>query len=99
MTTGPTEKREFIRVPFNTTVEVRVQDRVIRLEMHLRMLQLVPDLGPRFGEFTIDQLCSLRFASDAELPELARKVLAEKLVDRAVIKKMVREWQADHLRA
>jgi hypothetical protein len=30
MTTGPTEKREFIRVPFNTTVEVRVQDRVIR---------------------------------------------------------------------
>ena len=30
MTTGPTEKREFIRVPFNTTVVVRVQDRVIR---------------------------------------------------------------------
>src|SRR5512141_2808496 len=30
MTTGPIEKREFIRVPFNTTVEVRVQDRVIR---------------------------------------------------------------------
>jgi hypothetical protein len=30
MTAGPTEKRKFIRVPFNTTVEVRVQDRVIR---------------------------------------------------------------------
>jgi hypothetical protein len=30
MTAGPTEKRAFIRVPFNTTVEVRVQDRVIR---------------------------------------------------------------------
>jgi hypothetical protein len=30
MTARPTEKREFIRVPFNTTVEVRVRDRVIR---------------------------------------------------------------------
>ena len=30
MTAGSIEKREFIRVPFHTTVEVRVQDRVIR---------------------------------------------------------------------
>jgi hypothetical protein len=30
MTAGPAKKREFIRVPFNTTVVVRVQDRVIR---------------------------------------------------------------------
>jgi hypothetical protein len=38
--------------------------------------------GPRdpagdLGEFTVNQMCSLRFASDAELPGLARKVLAE----------------------
>lgn len=78
---------------------LRVQDRVIRLEMHLRMLNLVPELTPRFGEFTIDQLCSLRFASDAELPELARTVLADKVGDRTAIKKMVREWQPDNLRA
>jgi hypothetical protein len=78
---------------------LRVQDRVIRLEMHLRVLQLVPDVAPRFGEFTVAQLCSLRFASDAELPELARKVLAEKLDDRTAIKKMIRDWQADNLRA
>jgi hypothetical protein len=78
---------------------LRVQDRVIRLEMHLRVLQLAPDLAPRFGEFTVNQLCSLRFASDAELPELARKVLAEKLDDRTAIKKMIRDWQADLLRA
>jgi hypothetical protein len=78
---------------------LKVQDRVIRLEMHLRVLQLVPDLAPRFGEFTLNQLCSLRFASDKELPELARKVLADKLDDRKAIKQMVREWQADHLRA
>jgi hypothetical protein len=78
---------------------LKVQDRVIRLEMHLRVLQLAPDLASRFGEFTMNQLCSLRFASDAELPELARKVLADKLDDRKAIKQMVRQWQADHLRA
>jgi hypothetical protein len=78
---------------------LRVQDRVIRLEMHLRVAHLVPDLSPRFGEFTMNQLCALRFAGDAELPELARKVLGEKLDDRAAIKKMVRDWQADTARA
>jgi hypothetical protein len=77
---------------------LKVQDRVIRLEMRLRLQALVPDLSPRFSEFTVNQLCSLRFAGDAELPELARKVLAEKLDDRKTIKKMVRDWQADLLR-
>ena len=43
---------------------LRVQDRVIRLEMRLRLLRLVPALAPRLDEFTINQLCSLRFASD-----------------------------------
>jgi len=33
------------------------------------------------------------------LPELARKVLQDKLTDRKVIKKLVRDWQADYLRA
>ena len=78
---------------------LRVQDRVIRLEMHMRVASLAPDLGPRFGEFSLNQLCALRFASDAELPELARKVLAEKLDDRKEIKRRVRDWQADLLRA
>ena len=76
-----------------------VQDRVIRLEMRLRLASLAPDLAPRLGEFTVNQMCSLRFASDAELPELARKVLAEKLDDRKAIKQMIRHWEADHLRA
>ena len=78
---------------------LRVQDRVIRLEMHLRIHQLAPDLSSRFGEFTINQLCGLRFASDAELPDLARKVLTDKLHDRTAIKKMIREWLPDLARA
>jgi hypothetical protein len=78
---------------------LRVQDRVIRMEMHLRIASLAPDLTPRVGQFTMNQLCSLRFASDAELPELARKVLGERLDDRTAIKKMIRDWHADHARA
>jgi hypothetical protein len=77
-----------------------VQDRVIRLEMRLRMQQLLPDeLRTRIPEFNVSQLVALRFASDAELPVLAMKVLDEKLNDRKAIKKMIRDWQPDLLRA
>lgn len=77
-----------------------VQDRVIRLEMRLRMQQVLPsDLRGKIPEFTLSQLVALRFAGDAELPELARKVLDEKLTDRKVIKKLIRDWQPDLLRA
>ena len=77
-----------------------VQDRVIRLEERLRYAQLLPDdLKSRFDEFSVAQLVSLRFASDAELPVLARKVLNEKVESRKQIKQMVQNWRADHLRA
>jgi len=77
-----------------------VQNRLIRLEMRLRLAGLLPaDLQPRIPEFSLDQLISLRFASDAELPGLARKVLDEKLSDRKAIKQLVKDWQADYLRA
>jgi hypothetical protein len=77
-----------------------VQDRVIRLEMQLRLQSLLPpDLRARISEFTVAQLVALRFASDAELPALARKVLDEHLVQRKAIKKMIRDWQPDMFRA
>jgi hypothetical protein len=77
-----------------------VQDRVIRLEMRLRMEKILPaDLKPRVSEFTVDQLVALRFASDAELPELSRRVLEEKVKDRKSIKQMIKTWKADYLRA
>jgi hypothetical protein len=77
-----------------------VQDRLIRLEMRLRLAGLLPaDLLPRIPEFSVAQLVSLRFACDEELPALARRVLEEKLEDRKAIKKLVTNWQADYLRA
>lgn len=77
-----------------------VQDRVIRMEERQRCARLLPaDLQARIVEFEPGQLVSLRFASDAELPALARKVLDEKLKDRKAIKQLVKNWRADYLRA
>jgi hypothetical protein len=85
---------------FSRLFALTVQDRVIRLEMRLRLAEVLPvDLRPRIPEFTVGQLVSLRFASDAELPALARKVLDEKMNDRKAIKQLIKNWQADHLRA
>jgi hypothetical protein len=77
-----------------------VQDRLIRLEMRLRLRSLLPpDLQPRINDLTHRQLVALRFASDAELPDLVREVLAGKLTTPNDIKMHVKNWQADWLRA
>lgn len=78
---------------------LRVQDRIIRLEEQLRYRRLLPaDLIERLDAFTLAQYIALRFASDAELPELARTVLDQQLTEQKQIKAMIREWRADHLR-
>jgi hypothetical protein len=85
---------------FARTFAMTVQDRVIRLEMRLRMAEILPaEMRPRISEFTVGQLCALRFAGDAELPALARKVLDEKMETRKAIKQLIKDWQADYLRA
>ena len=77
-----------------------VQDRVIRLEMRLRLEKLLqPDLQPRIPDLTVTQLVALRFASDEELPALTRRVLTENITDRKTIKQMIQKWVPDNLRA
>ena len=76
-----------------------LQDRIIRLEMTLRLEKVLPaDQRPRIKEYTVGQLIALRFAPDDELPALAAKVLAEKITERKVIKQMIKNWSADNLR-
>lgn len=76
------------------------QDRVIRLEERLRLAELLPaDLKPRIGELSRSQLIALRFAGDAELGTLVRKVLDEKVTGREDIKKLIQTWRPDHFRA
>jgi hypothetical protein len=77
-----------------------VQDRVIRLEMRLRLAQLLPpDLRSRIDDLRPKQLVALRFAADGELPELVRDVLARKYTTPKDIKLQIKSWQGDWLRA
>ena len=79
---------------------IAVQDRLIRLEERLRLARLMPpEMQQRCDDLTAAQLIALRFASDAELPQLATKVLDEKISDRGQIKTMIRDWRPDHMRA
>jgi hypothetical protein len=79
---------------------VTVQDRVIRMEMRMRLQQVLPaDLRARISDLTPRQLVALRFASDAEMPEIVREVLAGRLKTPKEIKLRVKDWQADWLRA
>jgi hypothetical protein len=86
---------------FSVRVQIlTVQDRVIRLEMRLRLSAILPpDVAKRAATLPVKQLVALRFAGDDELPALVEDVLAGRLVTQKDIKMRVRNWQADFLRA
>jgi hypothetical protein len=78
---------------------LKVQDRVIRLEMRLRLRETLPsDMHHKIAQLTAKQLVGLRFASDSELPALVNQVLKDHIADADAIKKMVKDWVADDLR-
>ena len=76
-----------------------VQDRIIRLEMRLRLERMLPaDLKGRIGGLSLQQLIGLRFASDEELPALVQQVFDGPITNADEIKKRIKNWQADDLR-
>jgi Family of unknown function (DUF6526) len=90
----------FMLMFYARTFALKVQDRVIRLEERMRLEKLLPaDLKPRIEEFTSGQLVAMRFACDAELPAIARKVLTDNIRTGKTIKQMVQNWRSDYLRA
>lgn len=71
---------------------LKAQDRAIRAEENLRHYALTGELlDPRLTTY---QVVALRFASDAELPALARRAAEEGLSPTAV-KQAVEHWRAD----
>ena len=72
---------------------LKAQDRAIRAEESLRYFILTGKrMDPRL---TMQQIIGLRFASDAEFPQLAQKAAAENLSMKA-IKELVKNWRPDH---
>lgn len=79
---------------------ITVQNRVIRLEMRLRLKEILPaPLAARIPELTVWQLIGLRFASDAEMPALVERTLKGEFAKTRDIKRAVTDWQPDYLRA
>jgi hypothetical protein len=71
---------------------LRAQDRAIRAEENLRHFALTGTLLD--SRLTMQQVIGLRFASDAEFVDLARRAAAEGLSQRD-IKAAVGTWRAD----
>lgn len=90
----------FLAALYGRLFALAVQDRLIRLEERLRYERVLQEeLRWRADELTIDQIISLRFASDEELPALMQKVLDEKIAQRKAIKLLIKNWRPDYLRA
>jgi hypothetical protein len=78
---------------FARTFPLKAQDRAIRAEENLRHFAATGRLlDPRL---TVRQIVALRFASDGEFVELARRAADQSLAPDA-IKQAVKTWRADH---
>jgi hypothetical protein len=77
---------------------MKVQDRVIRLEGTLRLAQLAsPSELVELESLTMQQYIGLRFASNPEVVELARRAVRENLTGKQ-IKEAVKSWRPDNYR-
>ena len=74
---------------------LKAQDRAIRAEENFRHFILTGK--PFDSKLRIGQIIGLRFASDAELPALAKKAVEENLSSKQ-IKAAIQNWRGDHYR-
>jgi hypothetical protein len=85
-------------VSISRNYTVRLQDRIILLEMKVRAAELLtPDQEAMIANLTPKQIVALRFASDQELASLLERAVRERLSPDQ-IKREVKQWRADTLR-
>ena len=74
---------------------LKAQDRAIKVEENFRHYILTGKVLD--SKLTVQQIVGLRFASDEEFPDLAKKAIAENLSQNA-IKKSIKHWKEDTYR-
>ncbi|MEN9549401.1 MAG: hypothetical protein RIR12_1992 [Bacteroidota bacterium] len=80
---------------YTRTFALKAQDRAIRAEENFRHFILT---GKPFDkQLRLGQIIALRFASDEEFVELAKRAVAEKLTQKE-IKMAIQHWKADYNR-
>jgi hypothetical protein len=88
----------FGTLSFARLTAMKVQDRIILPESAARIRALVgADLAATVDTLRPAQIIALRFASDAEVEPLLRRVVAGELVRGTDIKKAIRDWRPDLL--
>ena len=82
------------------TSTIIVQNRLIGLEMRLRLATVLPvALCQRIPELHLKQLIGLRYAGDVELPALVERCLKGELTTADAVKREIRHWRPDYVRA
>ena len=89
----------WLGISLGRTQALTAQDRIIRLEESLRLRRLLPaELHADIDKLARKEFVALRFASDAELPELFGRVRKGEFATPKEIKLAIRQWRPDNLR-
>jgi hypothetical protein len=77
---------------------VRLQDRIIMLEMKVRAAEVLPaGQDAQLAKLTVKQIAALRFASDQELGALLERAVRENMAPKD-IKAAIKTWRPDWYR-
>ena len=80
---------------YTRSFALKAQDRAIKVEESFRHYLLTGK--PLSSDLSMRQIVGLRFASDDEFPDLAKKAVSESMSEKE-IKESIKNWKADNYR-